>query len=91
MRWVLPGGAELDGRDERAVACRPLGAVREGTVPRRWQFGKWLRSTVKLLLGRIATFFSRDRLPTVKLWLEVLALVVGLVGGILALLAGLRK
>jgi hypothetical protein len=28
MRWILPGGAELDDHgDERRVACRPLMAV----------------------------------------------------------------
>jgi hypothetical protein len=96
MRWVLPGGAVLGGRNRqgnvREAAFRPQAAVFESM--RRllaWAFLKWLLSTVRLLPGRIAGLFSRDRLPTVKLWLEILGLFIGLIGAILALLAGLRK
>ena len=55
-----------------------------------------LLSTVKLLLGRITAFnwkqfCSVERLSTVKLVLEVLVVLVGLITAIRALLAGLRK
>ena len=75
MQWVLPGGAKLNGGDERAVACRPLAAVRERTVPAKGRC--WLS--------------LRSRLATAKLWIEVLAALVGLIGAVLALFGLLRK
>ncbi len=100
MRWVLPGGAELGerncGSEERTVACRPQAAVLESmSRPRRKNLVERLVSAVKLLLGGFTTFwqrfFSVERLPTVKLWLEVLAVLVGLIGAILALFGWSRR
>ncbi len=92
MRWVLPGGAVLGGNQrghgERAVACRPGAAVLESLKlrppPSCWER---LRSIVKAVLA----FFSVKQLTTVKLVLEVLAVLVGLIGAILALFGWSRK
>ncbi len=97
MRWVLPGGAVLGkssrGSGELSVVCRPGAAVLESMRPPP---RKPLLSRMKRLLSRNATFirqrfFSEEHLPRVKLWLEVLVLLVGLIGAILALLGVSRK
>jgi hypothetical protein len=97
MRWVLPGGAVLGGRDrrgnERAVACRPRAAVLESVRP--LTLLERLRAAVKRVRGRLAGFWrwlcTPKGLAIVKRVLEVLALLVGLIATILALLAGLRR
>jgi hypothetical protein len=98
MRWVLPGGAVLGGKNRREarrvdeaqeVACRPLAAALERMrSPSPW---RRLRSKATRLVGLVVTFFSVERLTTAKLVLEVLAVLVGLIGGILVLLGVLRK
>ena len=97
MRWVLPGGAVLGGSnrrgDEPAVACRPGAAVLESVRP--LTLLERLRAAVKRVRGRLAGFWrwlcSPKGLATVKRVLEVLALLVGLITAILALLVGLRR
>lgn len=122
MRWVLPGGAELDdaGRpdDEPVVACRLGDAVtsrvrRRGmTVPEQPEAD--LVAVVEpareppplnvttapsepasgMAVGPVPEPPPRkltERLTTAKLLLEVLAVLVGLIGGILALLGISRK
>jgi hypothetical protein len=101
MRWVLPGGAVLERRDrggnEREVACRPRAAVLEALRPPPppprwlWRFQRWLLRGIRHLPGRVAALFSREGLLGVKLWLEVLGLLVGLIVAILGLLAALQK
>ena len=78
MQWVLPGGAVLDGRDERTVAIRPLAAVRQGARHRRPAVAATPQPK------------PPERLATAKQWLELLAVLVGLIGAILALF-GLSK
>lgn len=100
MRWVLPGGAVLGGRDrrgnERPVACRPGAAVRESVrPPRRRTIRERLRAAVKWVRGRLAGFWrwlwSPKGLATVRRVLGVLAGLVGLIAAILGLLGGLRR
>jgi hypothetical protein len=86
MRRILPGGARLGGSkrggSERPVACRPLSAVLERTSH-----------------GHEAKDEKTDppppnqheRLSNVKLLLEIVAVVIGLIGALLALIAGFRK
>jgi hypothetical protein len=87
MRLVLPGGAVLrkssGEKGEREVACRPGAAVLE----RPWRPGLWRR--LKWRLHRLLS--DPERLARLKLVLEVLAVIVGLVGAILALFGILRK
>jgi hypothetical protein len=57
----------------------------------RWVLPGGLCSTVTLLLGRIVQFWSNKRLRTLKLVLEILAVLVGLIVAILALFGLPRK
>jgi hypothetical protein len=100
MRWVLPGGAVLRERsregEEREVACRPHAAVLESIRPKTiWE---QLVSAVKrfwsgftTLAARIWRWLITLRPSTVKQWLEVLVVLVGLIGAILALFGLSRK
>ena len=90
MRWVLPGGAALGGNnregDERPVACRPRAAVLERTRPPASNS----TATAELVPDPPPKDPPR-RLATVKQFLEVLAVFVGLIGAVLALLGLSRK
>jgi hypothetical protein len=80
MRWVLPGGAVLEGDDKLTVACRPGAAVIESMKPPAPQPPPpppWIRL--------FRWVISRKRLATVKLVVEVLAALVGLIGAVLTL------
>lgn len=85
MRWVLPGGAVLDGRNrkdsELGVACRPLAAVEERTKPCLIVVPEQPEKGPR----------RRWRLAKVKQFLEVLALIVGIIGAILAWFGLSRK
>ena len=96
MRWVLPGGAKLGGGnnalDEQRVACRPGAAVLEPKrPPRRPGPIKRLLSALKRLPGRLTGSWSEEQLARVKLSLEILAVLVGLIGAVLALFGVSRK
>jgi hypothetical protein len=86
MRWVLPGGAVLGGTNrkgcERPVVCRPHAAVLERTRPRP----AIVRCLTYLAPCLTKVGRSLPRLTKTKLFLEVLVLLVGLIGAILALL-----
>jgi hypothetical protein len=89
MKRVLPGGAVIGERDrnapEREVACRPGAAVVESMSP------PWRASLIERLWAALKWLFSKEQLPTTKLWLEVIAVIVGLIGGILALLGWTQR
>ena len=88
MRWVLPGGAVLGGGD-RPVACRPRGAVVQQVRPHGPIVSALPEPSASILLPTAINPVKqghRERLTTVKLWLEVLAILVGLLGTLLALL-----
>ena len=105
MRRVLPGGATLGGSrhesNERPVACRPLASVVERTIPRR----KTPSDDDKLITRAEPPPLPPEpppqapekhpatikQLSTVKLVLEVLIAIVGLIGAILALFGIARK
>ena len=97
MRRVLPGGAILGERNhegnEREVACRPRAAVLE-SISRLPPEG-WLLATLKLVLHKFTTFWqwllSPRGLLLIKRLLEVLAVLVGLIGAVLALLGWSRR
>lgn len=98
MRWVLPGGATPGGRNhwgnERPVACRPRTAVLERTISRRADLPAQTEVNPTAAAGPVPDSPGQkpiERLFTVKLFLEVLAVLVGMIGAILALLGGSRK
>jgi hypothetical protein len=92
MRRVLPGGAVLNGDAQRAVACRPGAAVVESVRrPRPPSPLVRLLSAARRLPGRWRRFWSVERLSAAKLFLEVLVVLVGLVGAVLALLGWSRN
>ena len=92
MWWVLPGGAVLDGGERAAV--RPGVGVGERVVPRRHA-----APAGELGVGSPAVVPAPDRprpttaerLVVAKLVVEVAAVVVGLVGAVLALFGGSRR
>jgi hypothetical protein len=96
MRWVLPGGATLGGSNrgdnERAVAFRPLAAVREQKIPRKT--GRL--QTIKLVFDSWARWLllairvRKEHLETIKLVLEIGVALLALIGGIIALFWGSR-
>jgi hypothetical protein len=90
MQWVLPGGARLGGgghgRDELEMACRPGAAV---VVRMKRQPPQ---GSLQRVIGWLRERFSDEKwLGKVKLVLQILAVLVGLVGAILALFGVLRK
>jgi hypothetical protein len=106
MRWVLPGGATLRGGEGRLVVCRPNTTVIEGTKPRRPPVPPKSEPVVPQPVivepqpGPAVGLVSPphppsktlvERLTTVKVLLEVLAILVGLIGAILALFGLSRK
>lgn len=82
MRLILPGGAvlTLDGKDDRAVACRPIAAVRVRMVP--------VKPAPTPPSPRPPL---RERLTDAKLVIEVLLGLVGLIAAILALFGWSRQ
>lgn len=123
MRWVLPGGAVLNGSnrglDEQRVACRALAAVLERSSRReaaspgarsvviqpemldRLDQKAGLRVSAPQSVGIQSETMERvsdptrpkltERLTTVKLLLEVLAVLVGLIATVLALFGVTRR
>jgi len=98
MRRVLPGGATLGGSrhggDERPVACRPGAAVLVRTSPRRATASPPTGVTTTPALEPVSDRSPpklAERLSSVKLMLEVLAVLVGLIGAVLALFGWSRK
>lgn len=96
MRLVLPGGAVLT--EGRSVSCRPGAAVQEQTLPRpvpalaRTQANAPVTSAPPVQQAPPAAkpgFF--ERLTNLKLVLEVLAIFVGLLTAILALIGAILK
>jgi hypothetical protein len=104
MRWVLPGGAVLGGSNRKGedwpVVCRPQGAVLERTIPSapiaHLQPESIPTATVTLVAPPApvpdpSPPKPTDRLGKVKLFLEILGLLVGLISAILALFGLSRK
>ncbi len=99
MRRVLPGGATPGGTnhesDERRVACRPLATVVERTRQRKAAVQP--ATGVETPLGPVQKTDRpkaptlMERLSSIKLMLELLAVIVGLIGAIVALFARLSK
>lgn len=98
MRRILPGGARLGGSkrggDERPVACRPLSAVLERTSQCRVVASVQTEQPPTSAAAPSPAASPQkhiERLSTVKLLLEIVAVLVGLIGAVLALIAGFQK
>ena len=89
MRWILPGGAELGGRDhrgvEKLVAIRPGSAMSVGKTRPAAPEPTPAPAAPPVILGQVAVLsgpIPPDRLARIKLVLEIVAVLVGLAGAV---------